>query len=81
MDIQSAGNQQVSVFTLVGSSETECQLPEKEDSTFWNLFAGIIDGGACGVGNFDIRIDSTGNKRVLKQIRGQKKIFDFFKAS
>ena len=34
-----------------GFSETARQLPEKEDSKFWNWFAGIIDGD----GNFDIR--------------------------
>lgn len=40
MNIQSAGNQQVSsLFTLVGSSETECQLPDSEDYQFLNLFA------------------------------------------
>ena len=34
MNIQSAGNQQVSGITLVGSLETERQLPEK---FFFNL--------------------------------------------
>jgi hypothetical protein len=56
-----------------GFSETERQLPENEDSKFWNWFAGVIDGD----GDFDIRIikeksgplSSTINKRVLKQIR------------
>ena len=48
-----------------GFSETACQIPEKEDSKFWNWFAGVIDGD----GNFDIRIDPISNKRVLKQIR------------
>lgn len=48
-----------------GFSETARQIPEKEDSKFWNWFAGVIDGD----GNFDIRIDPLSNKRVLKQIR------------
>lgn len=56
-----------------GFSETARQLPEKEDSKFWNWFAGVIDGD----GNFDVRIvkekssalSPTINKRVLKQIR------------
>lgn len=56
-----------------GFSETARQLPEKEDSKFWNWFAGVIDGD----GNFDIRVvkekidpsSPTINKRVLKQIR------------
>jgi hypothetical protein len=39
MNIQSAGNQRVNAYTLVGSSETECQLPDNEDCTFLNLFA------------------------------------------
>lgn len=46
-------------------SETAHQLPDTEEYKFWNWFAGIIDGD----GNFDIRNTSTGNKRVLKQIR------------
>lgn len=58
MNIQSAENWK-------GFSETERQLPEIEDSKFWNWFAGIIDGD----GNFDIRVNPTSNKRVLKQIR------------
>jgi hypothetical protein len=48
-----------------GFSETARQIPEKEDSKFWNWFAGVIDGD----GNFDIRIDTISKKRVLKQIR------------
>lgn len=48
-----------------GFSETVCQLPNKEDSKFWNWLAGIIDGD----GNFDIRTDPINKKRVLKQIR------------
>lgn len=70
MNIQSAENWK-------GFSETVRQLPEIEDSKFWNWFAGIIDGD----GNFDIRVIPTspsasppgfgpkGNKTVLKQIR------------
>jgi len=65
MDTQSAEN-------CKGFSETARQLPEKEDSKFWNWFAGVIDGD----GNFDIRIVkdknsllATTNKKVLKQIR------------
>ena len=46
-------------------SETIRQLPDTEDYKFWSWFAGVIDGD----GNFDIRLDTTGNKRVLKQIR------------
>jgi hypothetical protein len=46
-------------------SETVRQLPDTEDYKFWNWFAGVIDGD----GNFDIRKDLTGSKRVLKQIR------------
>ena len=57
-NIQSAEN-------CKGFSETARQIPEKEDSKFWNWFAGVIDGD----GNFDIRIDPITNKRVLKQIR------------
>jgi len=34
VNIQSAGNQKVSRVTLVGSSETECQLPDNEDYKF-----------------------------------------------
>lgn len=48
-----------------GFSETVRQLPDIEDYKFWSWFAGIIDGD----GNFDIRIDPTGKKRILKQIR------------
>lgn len=48
-----------------GFSETARQIPEKEDSKFWNWFAGVIDGD----GNFDIRLDSISKKKVLKQIR------------
>lgn len=39
MNIQSAGNQGVYVYTLVGSSETECQLPGIEECTYLNQFA------------------------------------------
>lgn len=46
-------------------SETIRQLPDTEDNQFWSWFAGVIDGD----GNFDIRLDPTGNKRVVKQIR------------
>jgi len=53
MNTQSAEN-------CKGFSETARQLPDIEDYKFWNLFAGIIDGD----GNFYIRIESTGNKRV-----------------
>jgi hypothetical protein len=48
-----------------GFSETVRQLPDIEDYKFWSWFAGIIDGD----GNFDIRIDPKGKKRILKQIR------------
>ena len=58
MNTQSAEN-------CEGFSETTRQLPETEDSKFWNWFAGIIDGD----GNFDIRKNPVNNKRVLKQIR------------
>jgi hypothetical protein len=58
MNIQSAENWK-------GFSETVRQLPEIEDSKFWNWFAGIIDGD----GNFDIRVIPSSNDRVLKQIR------------
>ena len=58
MDTQSAEN-------CKGFSETVRRLPGTEDYKFWSWFAGIIDGD----GNFDIRNDSTGKKRVLKQIR------------
>ena len=58
MNIQSAEN-------CKEFSETVRQLPETEDYKFWSWFAGVIDGD----GNFDIRVDPTGNKRVLKQIR------------
>ncbi len=57
MNIQSAENWK-------GFSETARQLPDKGDYKFWNWFAGIIDGD----GNFDIRRNATGNKRILKQI-------------
>ena len=39
MNIQSAGNQRVNAYILVGSSETESQLPDTEYCTFLNLFA------------------------------------------
>lgn len=59
MNIQSAEN-------CKGFSETVRQLPGTEDyKRFWNWFAGVIDGD----GNFDIRIDHTSNKKILKQIR------------
>jgi len=58
MNIQSAEN-------CKGFSETTRQLPDTEDYKFWNWFAGVIDGD----GNFDIRLDSTGKIRILKQIR------------
>ena len=65
MDTQSAEN-------CKGFSETARQLPEKEDSKFWNWFAGVIDGD----GNFYIRFVKeksallpTIKKKVLKQIR------------
>ena len=58
MNIQSADNWK-------GISETVRQLPEIEDSKFWNWFAGIIDGD----GNFDIRVIPNTKERVLKQIR------------
>ena len=58
MDIQSAEN-------CKGFSETVRQLPVTKDYKFWNWFAGILDGD----GNFDIRIDRTNKKKVLKQIR------------
>jgi hypothetical protein len=58
MNIQSAEN-------CKGFSETARQLQGIEDTNFWKWFAGIIDGD----GNFDIRIDSSSEKRVLKQIR------------
>jgi len=58
MNIQSAEN-------CKGFPETVRQLSDTEDYKFWSWFAGIIDGD----GNFDIRINSTGNQRVLKQIR------------
>ena len=58
MDTQSAEN-------CKGFSETARQLPGIEDYKFWNWFAGIIDGD----GNFDIRIDPSSKKKVLKQIR------------
>ena len=58
LNIQSAEN-------CKGFSETIRQLRVKEDSKFWNWFAGIIDGD----GNFDIRKIPNSNKKVLKQIR------------
>ena len=58
MDTQSAEN-------CKGFSETARQLPGIEDYKFWNWFAGIIDGD----GNFDIRINPSSKKKVLKQIR------------
>ena len=58
MNIQSAEN-------CKGFSETARQLPDIEDCNFWNRFAGILDGD----GNFDIRVDYTSKKRILKQIR------------
>jgi hypothetical protein len=58
MNTQSAEN-------CKGFSETIRQLPGTKDFKFWNWFAGIIDGD----GNFDIRLNSTRNKKVLKQIR------------
>ena len=65
MNIQSAEN-------CKGFSETARQLPEKEDSKFWNWFAGVIDGD----GHFYIRFVKeksallpTIKKKVLKQIR------------
>lgn len=57
MGIQSAEN-------CKGFSETTRQLPDFEDSKFWNWFAGVLDGD----GNFDIRLNGNNNK-VLKQIR------------
>lgn len=58
VNIQSAEN-------CKGFSETVRQLPKSKDFKFWSWFAGVMDGD----GNFDIRKDSSGNKRVLKQIR------------
>nr|AYE93283.1 LAGLIDADG homing endonuclease [Termitomyces sp.] len=58
MNIQSAENWK-------GFSETVRQLPESEDSKFWNWFAGIIDGD----GHFDIRVNPISKERVLKTIR------------
>ena len=71
--LNSQNNDTTTSFKLVGAqsaknckgfSETVRQLPDIEDYKFWSWFAGVIDGD----GNFDIRINSTGN-RVLKQIR------------
>jgi LAGLIDADG endonuclease len=59
MNIQSAENWK-------GFSETVRQLPEIEDSKFWNWFAGIIDGD----GNFDIRVIPSTTKN---QKNNQKK--------
>ena len=56
-DIQSAEN-------YIGFSETIRQLFNSEEK-FYHWLAGIIDGD----GNFDIRKDSTGKHKVLKQIR------------
>ena len=56
-DIQSAEN-------YIGFSETIRQLFNSEEK-FYHWLAGIIDGD----GNFDIRKESTSNKKVLKQIR------------
>ena len=58
INIQSAEN-------CKGFSETTRQLPEIEKNSFWNWFAGIIDGD----GNFDIRLDSISKKKYIKQIR------------
>jgi len=50
----------------MGFSEAKCQMPgQEEDTKFWNWFAGVIDGD----GDFDIRIDYRGKKRIIKQIR------------
>ena len=48
-----------------GFSETTRQLPDQENDKFWNWFAGVLDGD----GNFDIRLNSKGDDRTLKQIR------------
>ena len=58
MNMQSAEN-------CKGFSETERQLPDNKDYTFWNWFAGVLDGD----GNFDIRKSPIDGKKVLKQIR------------
>jgi len=58
MNMQSAEN-------CKGFSETERQLPDYKDYTFWNWFAGVLDGD----GNFDIRKSLIDGKKVLKQIR------------
>lgn len=58
MSTQSAEN-------LTGFSETIRQISDKEDYTFWNWFAGVLDGD----GNFDIRKPSPkSNNKILKQI-------------
>ncbi len=58
INIQSAEN-------CKGFSETTRQFPDIEHYKFWYWFAGVIDGD----GNFDIRNQFTGTKKVLKQIR------------
>lgn len=57
MNMQSAEN-------CKGFSETVRQLPDNKDYTFWNWFAGVLDGD----GNFDIRKSPIEGKKVLKQI-------------
>ena len=59
MSTQSAEN-------LTGFSETIRQISDKEDYTFWNWFAGVLDGD----GNFDIRkVSPKSNNKIFKQIR------------
>ena len=58
INIQSAEN-------CKGFSETVRQLPDNKKYTFWNWFAGVLDGN----GNFDIRKSPIDGKKVLKQIR------------
>ena len=48
-----------------GFSETIRQSPDQEKDKFWSWFAGILDGG----GNFDIRLNSKRDNKILKQIR------------
>lgn len=48
-----------------GFSETARRLPDRKDYTFWNWFAGVLDGD----GNFDIRKNPNTSQKVLKQIR------------
>jgi cytochrome c oxidase subunit 1 len=48
-----------------GFSETARRLPEGKNSTFWNWFAGVLDGD----GDFDIKTNFDTSKKVLKQIR------------